>query len=59
MGSRNPSMSQESRLAYASLYRIHRQALHGWWRLLLLMAVDKVSHALRPRLICNNGLMRL
>ena len=53
MGSRSLSMSLEgrlARLAYASLYRMHQQALHGWWRLALLIAIDKVSHALRPRL---------
>lgn len=53
MGSRSLSMTVEgrlARLAYASLYRMHQRALHGWWRLLLMLLIDRVSHALRPRL---------
>ena len=53
MQSKSLSMSIEgtlARYAYASLYRMHQRALHGWWKMLLVIAVDKLSHAVKPRL---------
>ncbi len=46
-------MAIEGRLArfvYASLYRMHLIAIHGWWRGLTLMAVGRVNAIVRPRL---------
>ncbi len=53
MQSKSLSMSIEgtlARYAYASLYRMHQRALHGWWKMLLIIAVDKLNHAVKPRL---------
>ncbi|MAF74288.1 MAG: FAD-dependent oxidoreductase [Idiomarinaceae bacterium] len=53
MQSKSLSMSIEgtlARYAYASLYRMHQRALHGWWKMLLVIAVDKLNHAVKPRL---------
>lgn len=53
MQSKSVSMSIEgtlARWAYASLYRMHQRALHGWWKMLLVLLVDKLNHAVKPRL---------
>lgn len=53
MQSKSLSMSIEgtlARYAYASLYRMHQKALYGWWKMLLVIAVDKLNHAVKPRL---------
>ncbi|RUO77915.1 NAD(P)/FAD-dependent oxidoreductase [Idiomarina seosinensis] len=53
MQSKSLSMSIEgtiARYAYASLYRMHQRALHGWWKMLLVIAIDKLNHAVKPRL---------
>ncbi|WP_404399569.1 NAD(P)/FAD-dependent oxidoreductase [Idiomarina seosinensis] len=53
MRSKSLSLSVEGKLAqyaYASLYRMHQQALFGWWKTLLVIAVDKLNHAVKPRL---------
>ncbi|MBL4741907.1 MAG: FAD-dependent oxidoreductase [Idiomarina sp.] len=53
MQSKSLSMSIEgtlARYAYASLYRMHQRALHGWWKMLLIITVDKLNHAVKPRL---------
>jgi len=53
MQSKSLSMSIEgtlARYAYASLYRMHQRALHGWWKMLLIIIVDKLNHAVKPRL---------
>ncbi len=53
MGGRSLSLTFEGRLArwaYASLYWMHQRALHGWWRMALIVIINKLSHALRPRL---------
>lgn len=47
------SMMIEGRLArvvYISLYRQHQMALHGVARTLLLALIDRLNHAIRPRL---------
>ncbi|MCA1767579.1 MAG: NAD(P)/FAD-dependent oxidoreductase [Idiomarina sp.] len=53
MQSKSLSMSLEgtlARWAYASLYRMHQRALHGWWKMLLLLMVDKLNRVVKPRL---------
>ncbi|MDV6314760.1 NAD(P)/FAD-dependent oxidoreductase [Idiomarina sp. HP20-50] len=53
MQSKSLSMSLEgtlARWAYASLYRMHQRALHGWWKMFLLLMVDKLNHVVKPRL---------
>ncbi|AVJ56323.1 FAD-dependent oxidoreductase [Idiomarina sp. OT37-5b] len=53
MQSKSLSMSIEgtlARYAYASLYRMHQRALHGWWKMLMIITVDKLNHAVKPRL---------
>lgn len=53
MQSKSVSMSIEgtlARWAYASLYRMHQRALHGWWKMFLILLVDKLNHAVKPRL---------
>lgn len=47
------SMKVEGRLAhlvYASLYRMHKVALHGYIRTALMMLVERINRILRPRL---------
>jgi NADH:ubiquinone reductase (H+-translocating) len=47
------SMAVEGRLArlvYASLYRMHLVAIHGWWKGTSLVLVGHVNQILRPRL---------
>jgi NADH dehydrogenase len=47
------SMAVEGRLArlvYASLYRMHLVAIHGWWKGSSLMLVGHVNQVLRPKL---------
>ncbi len=39
-----------ARLVYISLYRQHQMALHGMARMLLLALIDRLNHAIRPRL---------
>lgn len=39
-----------ARWAYASLYRLHQRVLHGWWKMFLLLLVDKLKRAVKPRL---------
>jgi NADH dehydrogenase len=46
-------MAIEGRLArfvYASLYRMHLIAIHGWWKGLALLAVGRINAIVRPRL---------
>lgn len=53
MQSKSLSMSIEGRMArwaYASLYRMHQKALHGWWKMLLILMMDKVGRTVTPRL---------
>lgn len=53
MQSKSLSLSIEgtlARYAYASLYRMHQRALHGWWKMALIVAIDKLNHAVKPRL---------
>lgn len=53
MQSKSLSMSIEgtmARWAYSSLYRMHQRALHGWWKMFLLLMVDKLNHVVKPRL---------
>ncbi|MGQ4276930.1 NAD(P)/FAD-dependent oxidoreductase [Pseudidiomarina sp. E22-M8] len=53
MQSKSLSMSVEgtmARWAYASLYRMHQRALHGWWKMFLLLMVDRLNHVVKPRL---------
>lgn len=53
MQSKSLSMSFEgtvARWAYASLYRMHQRVLHGWWKMFLLLMVDKLNRAVKPRL---------
>ncbi len=47
------SMAVEGRLArlvYASLYRMHLVAIHGWWKGTSLVLVGHVNQVLRPKL---------
>jgi len=39
-----------ARLVYISLYRQHQVALHGFARTALLTVIDRLNHAIRPRL---------
>ena len=39
-----------ARLVYISLYRQHQMALHGVARTLMLALIDRLNHAIRPRL---------
>ena len=39
-----------ARLVYASLYRLHLLAIHGWARGIALMLVGRVNQIVRPRL---------
>ncbi|PTY35667.1 NADH dehydrogenase [Saccharospirillum sp. MSK14-1] len=39
-----------ARLVYISLYRQHQMALHGVTRTLMLALIDRLNHAIRPRL---------
>lgn len=39
-----------ARLFYASLYRMHQVALHGFLRTAIIWAMDRVSRAMQPRL---------
>jgi NADH:ubiquinone reductase (H+-translocating) len=46
-------MAIEGRLArfvYASLYRMHLIAIHGWWKGLALLVVGRMNAIVRPRL---------
>ena len=46
-------MAIEGRLArfvYASLYRMHLIAIHGWWKGLAMLAVGQINAIVRPRL---------
>jgi NADH dehydrogenase len=46
-------MAIEGRLArfvYASLYRMHLIAIHGWWKGAALLAVGQINAIVRPRL---------
>jgi len=47
------SMFIEGRIArfvYMSLYRMHQIAIHGWFKGMLLMMVEKINRAVRPKL---------
>jgi NADH dehydrogenase len=39
-----------ARLVYISLYRQHQMALHGLPRTMLLTVIDRLNHAIKPRL---------
>jgi NADH dehydrogenase len=39
-----------ARLVYASLYRMHKVALHGYIKTALMMLVERINRILRPRL---------
>lgn len=39
-----------ARMVYISLYRQHQMALHGVARTVLLTLIDRLNHAIRPRL---------
>ncbi|MFT2112417.1 NAD(P)/FAD-dependent oxidoreductase [Marinomonas sp. 2405UD68-3] len=47
------SMFVEGRIArfvYLSLYRMHQIAIHGWIKALLIMAVKRISKAVKPKM---------
>ncbi len=49
----NKSMFVEGRIArfvYLSLYRMHQIAIHGWIKALLIMAVKRISKAVKPKM---------
>lgn len=39
-----------ARMVYISLYRQHQMALHGVFRMVLLTLIDRLNHAIKPRL---------
>ncbi|MCH8531073.1 MAG: NAD(P)/FAD-dependent oxidoreductase [Saccharospirillum sp.] len=39
-----------ARMVYISLYRQHQMALHGLPRMVLLAVIDRLNHAIKPRL---------
>lgn len=39
-----------ARFVYVSLYQMHLLAIHGWLRGLVLIAIGRVNHVIRPRL---------
>lgn len=39
-----------AQVAYRSLYRLHQTALHGRWHTLLIILIDRLRRATRPRL---------
>lgn len=39
-----------ARFVYMSLYRMHQIAIHGWWKGMLLVLVEKMNRAVRPKL---------
>lgn len=39
-----------ARFVYISLYRMHQVAIHGWWKGLLVILVEKINRAVRPEL---------
>lgn len=39
-----------ARFVYISLYRMHQIAIHGWWKGMLLVLVEKMNRAVRPKL---------
>ncbi|MDF2179444.1 NAD(P)/FAD-dependent oxidoreductase [Aliiglaciecola sp. CAU 1673] len=39
-----------ARIVYISLYRMHQVAIHGWLRGMLMILVEKINHAVRPKL---------
>jgi NADH dehydrogenase len=50
IGGRMAIEGRLARLVYASLYRMHLVAIHGWLKGLALIAVGQVNIVLRPRL---------
>ena len=50
VGGRMAIEGRLARLAYASLYRMHVLAVHGWWRGSILIVVGKINGVVRPRL---------
>ena len=50
VGGRMAIEGRLARLVYASLYRMHLVAIHGWLKGLVLIAVGQVNIVLRPRL---------
>ena len=46
------SMQVEGRIArlmYASLYRMHLSAVHGWFRMAVMTLVGRINRVIRPR----------
>jgi len=39
-----------ARFVYISLYRMHQVAIHGWWKGMLVILVEKINRAVRPEL---------
>lgn len=39
-----------ARFLYASLYRLHLAALHGWWRTILLMLAGQIGRVVKPKM---------
>lgn len=39
-----------ARFVYISLYRMHQVAIHGWWKGVLVILVEKINRAVRPEL---------
>ena len=39
-----------ARMAYLSLYRMHQAALHGWFKTIIMILVERINHVIRPRL---------
>lgn len=50
VGGRMAIEGRLARMVYASLYRMHLIAIHGWLKGLVLIAVGQVNIVLRPRL---------
>ncbi|GAA0363111.1 NADH-quinone dehydrogenase [Bowmanella denitrificans] len=39
-----------ARFVYISLYRMHQVAIHGWFKGMLMILVEKINRAVRPKL---------
>ncbi|KRA82786.1 NAD(P)/FAD-dependent oxidoreductase [Altererythrobacter sp. Root672] len=50
VGGRMAIEGRLARLVYASLYRMHLIAIHGWLKGMTLLLVDRVNRIVRPRL---------
>ncbi len=50
VGGRMAIEGRLARLVYASLYRMHLIAIHGWWKGISLVLVGHVNQVVRPKL---------